>query len=200
MRKVAAAEKTIPRTMVLVYHGSPGPAILKNSSKYVRPRNVPADIRKPNRAQDGGKFRPRPSVFCVLRHNVRLWSHSPKPPNGHIAHQARPMPTMRTKMRQNQRNHVMAVAKFSPASATPNKPMKITAQKMIWFGKIMKNWSHRCRTRRAIAGWEVNSKRGEGSEAEKRSLTPFRWTGRKRMASESGSPAGVGGSCSTAIS
>jgi hypothetical protein len=123
----------------------------------------------------------------VRRQNVRRWIHSAKPPNGHMAHQARPTTTIITKTRQNQTYQVMAAPKLSPGIAVPARPTKITVQKMTWLGTISRNWNRRSRTSRATRGFAVMSHPRGGSEGPKRSSAPARWGWRSRIAMGTGS-------------
>ena len=104
----------MPITMKLVAAGLPGPAMLKNSSIQVRRRKVATGSTKPRRARGSGNLRPRPKVFWVRCQKVRRWTHSAKPPKGHIAHHARPTTTIITNTRQNQTYQVIAVPKLRP--------------------------------------------------------------------------------------
>src|SRR5665213_3258592 len=155
----------MPITMKLVEAGFPGAAMLKYSSIQVSTRKDATGSTKPRRARGSGNLRPRPKVFWVRWKKVRRWIHSAKPPKGHIAHQARPTTTIITNTRANQTYQVIAAPKLRPGTAVPKRPTKITVQKMIWFGRISKNWNLRLRKRRATRGLRATSSPGEGSEA-----------------------------------
>src|SRR5579875_4143436 len=117
-----------------------------------RVKKLATGIRNPTRARRSGNLRPSPRERWVLRKGLSRWIHSAKPPKGHMAHQALPTTTIITKTRQNHTYQVMAAPKLSPGTAVPSRPTKITVQKMIWLGRIKKNWNFRLRTSLATRG------------------------------------------------
>ena len=115
-----------------------------------------------------------------------------------MAHQARPTTTIITNTRQNHTYHVIAAPKLRPGTAVPSRPTKITVQKMIWFGRIRRNWNLRLRTTRATRGCAVSSAPGRGSVGAKRSASPARSGPRRWTAVGSGSRNGAISSCTIA--
>ncbi len=160
----------MPSTMKLVEAGLPGPAMLKNSSIQVSNKKAATESKKPYWATRSGILRPRPMLLFLRFQNVWRWTHSPNPPKGHIAHHARPTTTIITKTNANHRYHVIAVAKLSPGTTVPRSPIPMTSQKMIWLGRIMRNWNLRSCRILATSGWRAMSRPGDGSVALKRSL------------------------------